>query len=528
MNNLVENLRSLGAARLVALGMAAAAVTGLLLLLALRAGSAPMGLLYGRLSLADAGRMTQVLDGAHIPYTLTAGGRSIMVPSTRVPAARLLLARQGLPSGGTVGYSIFDHRQGLFTSRFRNRIDETRALEGELARTISAIQGVAGVRVHIVLPNRSAFATTAPPASAAILLAMRGAARLDRTSVDTILNLVIAAVPNLRPRDVVIADTRGRLLAHHGNTGNLAISGPEALRIAMEKRIAHEAEAILIPGLGAGNVHAQATVVMNFDTSRETVNSFDPNQQVARSEQSTTDTRSSTHAAPTVSVANNLPGAQPASQGAGSQQKRQQDTTNYEIGNTVRTTLHTAPSIARISLAVMVADVATKNKNGIVTYASRSKAQLAQIDALVKSAIGFDAKRGDSVTIVSMRMPMQTVLPPVPGSAAHSLMQTLLSPETLSGLTQTLVLALVALLAVLLVFRPVMLRLTAAPPTPEPAALPGTAVPELAPPEASASAVPRIEGLVPAASLRSLADLVEHHPDETLSIIRAWLAESTG
>lgn len=534
MTNLLDNLRSLGAARLVALGLAAAAVAGLLMMLALRAGSPPMGLLYGQLNLADAGRMTAVLDGAHIPYSLTAGGHTIMVPATRVDRARLLLARQGLPSGGSVGYEIFDHQQGLFTSRFRNRIDETRALEGELARTIGAIDGIAGVRVHLVLPERSAFMTNPPPASAAILLAMKGAARLDRASVDTILNLVVAAVPDLKPHDVVIADTEGRLLAHDGDTGDATATGPEALRIAAEKRIAHEAEAILAPSLGAGNVHAQASVVMNFDTTRETVNSFDPNQQVARSEQTVADSSNDTRPSPTVSVANNLPGAQPQNTGSGSQKKHNEDTTNYEIGSTVRTTVHTAPSIARVSLAVMVADVATKQKNGTITYTPRSPADLARIDSLVKSAIGFDAKRGDTVTIVSMRVPAPAGLAPQAGSATHSLLQTVLAPETLAGLTQTLVLALVALLAVLLVFRPVMLRLIVPPPasaqTLAPVPLASRALPELpAPAEAAgAQGAPRLDASLPAASLKNLADLVEHHPDETLSIIRAWLAESAG
>jgi flagellar M-ring protein FliF len=188
--------------------------------------------------------------------------------------------------------------------------------------------------------------------------------------------------------------------------------------------------------------------------------------------------------------------------------------------------------VARISLAVMVADVATREKDGSIAYAPRPQAELDQIAALVKSAIGYDAKRGDSVTIVSMRVPEDAGFATPPESTVHSLVQMLLSPDTLTGLAQTLVLALVALLAVLLVFRPVMLRLTAAAHAPAPASLPpnASALPELAPPaEASlASPVPRIEGVVPAASLKNLADLVEHHPDETLSIIRAWLAESTG
>jgi flagellar M-ring protein FliF len=269
---------------------------------------------------------------------------------------------------------------------------------------------------------------------------------------------------------------------------------------------------------------------MNFDTTKETVDSFNPDQQVPRSTQTVSDDRSSTQSTPTVSVANNLPGAQPASQGAGSREKRQEETTNFEIGHDVRTVVHDTPDVARISLAVMVADVATRQKDGSITYAPRPQAELDQIAALVKTAIGYDAKRGDNVTIVSMRMPEDAGFASKPDSAVHSLVQMLLSPDTLTGLAQTLVLALVALLAVLLVFRPVMLRLTAAAPAPTPAALPASAagLPELAAPAdaGQVASMPRIEGAVPAASLKNLADLVEHHPDETLSIIRAWLAES--
>ena len=158
MNALVEGLRALGPARLAAMGAVALGMLGMLALMVLRGGTEQMALLYGDLDLRDSAQVVEQLTRRHIPYRIAGNGSQILVPADQVPDARLMLAKDGLPTGGSVGYEIFDRSDGLATTEFQQKINETRALEGELARTIRTMQGVRGVRVHLVLPRREPFA----------------------------------------------------------------------------------------------------------------------------------------------------------------------------------------------------------------------------------------------------------------------------------------------------------------------------------------------------------------------------------
>ncbi len=179
------------------MGGVAVATLGLLAFLALRGGE-PMALLYADLDLKEAGQITDQLDHAHITHQEDGSGTRIMVPANEVARARLLLAKAGLPSGGSLGYEIFDRGDSMTASQFQQNINETRALEGELERSIRMINGVRGVRVHLVLPRREPFAREKPEAQASVLLTMAGASRLDREGVQAVLNLVAAAVPGLK------------------------------------------------------------------------------------------------------------------------------------------------------------------------------------------------------------------------------------------------------------------------------------------------------------------------------------------
>ncbi|HUA78112.1 MAG TPA: flagellar basal-body MS-ring/collar protein FliF, partial [Acetobacteraceae bacterium] len=340
MNALLTGLKSLGPMRLAALGVVGVGMLALFALLALSRGSGPMGLLYGDLSLTQAAQITDQLGAQHIPYRLAAGGQAIYIPDADVPRARLMLAAKGLPSDGTVGFEIFDHLNSLTTSQFVETIDETRALEGELERTIAAIDGVRAVRVNLVLPHRAPFAADEQPARASVLLTMQGAAILDREGVQAILNLVAAAVPGLKPENIAIVDSRGELLSRAGApVGDLGEAhSAEAMQEAVAMRLSHAVEAMLDQSLGPGEARADASVVMNFDQIRQTTDQYDPNGQVARSEQTIQSSDTNATQPQTVTVQNNLPHAAAASgPPTGSVQKRQEDTTNYEISRTVRT-----------------------------------------------------------------------------------------------------------------------------------------------------------------------------------------------
>ncbi|MBN8903008.1 MAG: flagellar M-ring protein FliF, partial [Rhodospirillales bacterium] len=407
MKSLLDGFKALGPARLAALGAVALGMLTLLALLALRSGSTDqMALLYGDLDLRDSAQVVEHLARRHIPYRLAGQGSQVLVPTDQVAEARLSLARDGLPSGGSVGYELFDRGDSLAFTDFQQKINETRALEGELARTIRAMRGVRAVRVHLVLPRREPFARDRQDAQASVLLTMSGAQRLDKEGVQAILNLVAAAVPGLRPQNVAIVDSRGDLLARAGEPVSqlsAALTGEE-IRRGTELRLARAVEEMLERSLGPGRVRAEAAVRMNFDKVSETQERYDPDGQVTRSSQTVQANSKNTEASQAVTVQNNLPNADAGNQnGAGSQENRQEETTNYEISRTVRTLLREQPQLDRISLAVMVDGVETTGPDGKRTWQPRPAEDLDRIANLVRSAIGYDEKRGDHVEVVSMR-----------------------------------------------------------------------------------------------------------------------------
>jgi flagellar M-ring protein FliF len=559
MNALLSGLKGLGAPRLAALGAVAFAMMGLLTVLALRNPGERMALLYGDLDLREAGQIADVLDRQKVPHQLGAGGGEILVPAGDVARARLLLAKEGLPTGGSIGYEIFDRGDNLTASQFQQTLNQSRALEGELARTIRTIQGVRAARVHLVLPKREPFSRDRQDAQAAVLLTMSGQAQLDREGVRAIANLVAAAVPGLRPQHVTISDTRGNLLARPGDFSGptAAAQNNEELRSATEQRVARAVEEMLERSLGPGRVRAEASIDFNYEQVHETQERYDPDGQVVRSTQTVSNNSKSSEAANTVTVQNNLPNADAGTNGAGTQEQHQEETTNYEIAKTIRTLVRDQPSIAHISMAVMVDGTRDKDKSGAIAWHERSPEELERIARLVRTAIGYDEKRGDKVEVVTLRFADDadgTDSTPKPAAFLG------LERPDLLRLGQTGIFGVVALLALLFVLRPMVSRLTVVPPAlaapnaaglidgpagmddgdtrPRSLAPPGPNFPALTGPsgqqqmaqgmaslleDESMVNIANVEGQLRASSIRRVADLVEKHPDESLSIVRAWM-----
>ena len=542
MAALLEGFKALGVGRLIAMAAVAGAMLLMLAVLAFRgSGGERMALLYADMDLREAGQVAELLDHDHIAHEVGPDGTRISVPASEVPRARLLLAKEGLPSGGSIGYEIFDRGDALTASQFQQAINQTRALEGELARSIRMISGVRGARVHLVLPKREPFARDRIEAQASVVLTMAGAARMDREGVQSVLNLVSSAVPGLRPQNIGIIDSRGNLLARAGEGAAPADAAAE-LRTATEQRLSRAVEDMLERTVGPGRVRAETAVEMDYDQVHETQEKFDPEGKVERSTQNNTSTNKTTEASSSVSVANNLPNADAGTNPAGSQEQRTEETTNYEIGKTIRTTVRDQPLIRRISLAVMVDQVAVKGTDGNTTWQDRTPDELGRIAALARSAIGYDEKRGDKVEVVSLRF----AEPDVPVDAPKpSLLGLPLDKADLMRLGQTGLLAVVAVLALLLVLRPMVIRLTTNPLaiTAESAGLavgaPGatgggeamTAVKGGAPlaiagPGGSAEDmvnIGNVEGAMRASSLRHVAGLVEKNPEESLAVMRSWM-----
>lgn len=405
MKDLLAGLKGLGRKQLAALGGAAVLLFAALGFFGFYNSTENMSLLYGDLNLTEAAEMVDDLAKEHITTKTSADGTRIYVPRNRVASARLMLAKAGLPSGGAVGYELFDKSATLTTTQFEQNINETRALEGELERSVRLLQGVRNVRVHLVLPHRDLFATQTSPSQASVVLDIGRAGRISADAVQAIQNLVAAAVPGLRPQNISIVDTRGDVLARPGEGDGppgLA-SSMEKMQIAEEQRLAQAVEDMLAPTLGAGHVRARASVTMDTNEVHETEESYDPNQQVLRSQQTSSEKTSNTETNPNTSVGNNLPNADAGQNRTGSSTDRQDETDNYEIGKRVKVMSQTRPHVARINLAVMVDGTVTKDKDGHNVWKPLSDEQIKQITMLAETAIGYDKERGDKVNVVSMR-----------------------------------------------------------------------------------------------------------------------------
>jgi flagellar M-ring protein FliF len=548
MGGLIAGLKALGVVRLAAMGGVAVAVLGLLAALGMRANEPQMAPLFGELESRDAGAVVAALDRARVPYKLSGGGSTILAPVDQIPRLRLMLAREGLPAGGAVGWEIFDRGDSLTTTPFQQDLNRLRAMEGELARSIRTIQGVRGARVHLVLPRREPFSRSQGEAQASVVLTMAGAQRLDREGVQAVLHLVATGVPGLRPANVSIVDSRGELLARGGQ----ALSGPagaatqDELRRVQEVRLSRAVEEMLERSLGLGRVRVETTVEMDFDRVETREERFDPENQVARSTQSTQEQNRGAEPAPTT-VAGNLPGTEAATPGGASTESKTEETTNYEIGRTTRNVVRDQPVLKRVSVAVLVDGVSEPGEGGTLRWRDRTPEELARLTSLVKSAVGFNEQRGDRVEVVSMRF----AAPPEGGSdAPASFMGLDFSAPMITRLAESALLALVALAAILLLGKPMVGRLTATL-VPAPAgalaegggtaavagALPGStarAEGQAALPGQSGGAaalagaeemisLSHVEGQLKASSIAALAEMVSKHPEESVGVMRRWL-----
>ncbi|MFC0386654.1 flagellar basal-body MS-ring/collar protein FliF [Muricoccus vinaceus] len=544
---LVASLRALGPVRLAVLGLIGALTLGILSFLALRTSSVPMGLLYGGLEQRDAGQVVAALDRARVPYRLGGGGSEILVAEDQIPRLRLMLARDGLPAGGSIGYEIFDRQNSLTTTPFQQDVNRLRAMEGELARSIRALDGVSAARVHLAMPRREAFSRERSEAQASVVLQMRGVQRLDREGVQAVLHLVASAVPGLKPQNIAVVDGRGELLsrgAATGGAGGLAQT-QEEMRRAQEMRMSRSIEEMLERILGAGRVRAEATIEMDHDRVQVTEERFDPENQVARSQNSVNASNRSGEPQ-NVSVANQLPGAPaPQNNGPQSQESRQEETTNFEIGRTTRNTLREQPAVRRLSVAVLVDDVreAPETAGAPPRYRERTQDELARITALVRGAIGFNEARGDRLEVVSLRFVDPGLAQEGEAGAAGFLGMPSLTPSLTARLIESSLFALVALIALLLVARPLsksLMRDVALRQNKLPA---GTASALIASGPAEAVAGPAnslavidaeddqamidlamVNGSIRASSLHNITQIIEKNPDETLAVLRRWLA----
>jgi len=559
MNPIAELIRQLGPVRLAALAATGIAVLGFFIFLSSRLSTGGMALLYGDLDPQDSGQIIQTLQSKNIPYDIKAGGKQIFVPGDQVLQLRVSLAESGLPGGGSVGYEIFDNNQGIGTTNFVQNINLVRALEGELARTIGAMRNVRGARVHLVMPRRELFSREKQEASASVVLQVQSSSRLNSEQVQAIQHLIAAAVPSMDPQKISVLDDRGQLLARGNGDSNSAAAGTaDEMRVGFENRMRQAIIELLERTVGLNRVRAEINAEIDYDRVVENAEIFDPDSQVARSTQTVQENENSSENddQDTVTVQNNLPETEATAAGIGtsaaSQVSRTEETVNFEITKTIRNRVKESGQIKRLSVAVLVDGKYIENEDGDKVWQPRAADELAQLETLVKSAVGFNEQRGDSVEIVNMQFVKLEPLEFDDGSLFLGI-----SKEEFMQLAEILVLAVVGLLVILLVVRPVLTRLFESMPTAlaggQAGALgdqEGVALAQLTGPEATADMaelleedeeevedeslldqmidINQVEGRVRASSLKQIGEIVDKHPEEAIAIVRNWMYQEGG
>lgn len=559
MGSLLQTLQKLGPVRLVAIGVALVAIIGFFIFVATRLTSPSFGLLYADLDVKDSAQVVSKLDAMGVPYEIKGDGSSIMVPQDQVARLRLTMAETGIPHGASIGYEVFDKPEGLGTTNFVQGINEMRALEGELERTIGTISIIENARVHLVLPKRELFTRDRQDPSASIVLKVRGNTTLSKGQVVAIQNLVATAVSGLRPNHISIIDQNGNLLARGTDDPNQAFGGSttaEEQRVAYENRLSRSVEEMLDRSIGYGHVRVDVNADMDFDKVTTNQESYDPDGQVVRSTQTMTEANQDNDAGDNpVTVQTNLPDGAQAQGGAGSGTKskhnRNEETTNYEITKKITSLTRETGVVKRLSVAVLVDGTYKLNADGVHDYSARAPEELTQLTKLVQSAIGFDEKRGDKVEVVNMRFAAPA--DEVPEAPAIFMG---LNKADLFRAAETLVLAIVAVLVILLVVRPLVTRAletaretalaqqralaeqamggagALAGPMGAMGALagpggPGTALAEMEMEDESMIDISQVEGRVRASSMKKIGEIVDKHPEEAVAIIRSWMYQAS-
>ena len=516
----------------------AVALVGFFGFIIMRVTTPQMTTLFTDLSMEDSSSIIKELDRQAIPYEMRSDGAIIMVPKDRVTRLRMKLAEGGLPKGGGVGYEIFDKSDTLGSTSFVQNINKLRALEGELARTIRAIDRIQAARVHLVLPERPLFSRETPEPSASIVLRVRGA--LEPQQVRAIRHLVASAVNGLKPQRISIVDETGRLLAD-GSAADAANGGmtSDERRVNFERRLRGEVESIVSSVVGAGRARVQLSADFDYNKVTQTSDTFDPEGRVLRSSQTREESSTSAdNKDGQVTVNNELPGNQRQDNAPSSnrdESKKTEETNNYEISRTTKTEVTEAGRVNRISVAVLVDGTYTKNGKGETVYQARDKEQLDRIAALVRSAIGFDQKRGDHVEVVNLRFAEAPMAQPI-NEPAGLLGMVQFTKDDIMNLIEMVVMMLLALVVLFMVVRPLVKRILSPEARPQ-ADAPTPALPEPAPAQpAGQNLVPgnaaaqmidvaQVQGQVHAQSVHRVGELAERNPTETVSIIRQLLTE---
>lgn len=539
---------------LLLVGVAAAVAAGVGVVLWSQGPS--YSLLYGNLGDADKAQVVASLDQSAIPYRLEPGTGAVLVPSDKVSEARMKLASKGLPESG--GYSLMDKDPGFGVSQFMESARYQHAVETELGRTIASLKPVEGARVHLAIPQQSAFVRDKREASASVFLQMKSGRRLEREQIASIINLVASSIPDMDPNQVTVIDSQGRLLSSPDRDGEVA-QREQQIEIArrMEEDYSQRIESLLTPILGSGRVKAQVVAQVEMSATEEAREQYRPDSQILRSEQTSEESSrvgansaqgvpgalsnqppqggAIAQAAPAAAATPaagaaaapgagaTAPGAQVAAAAAAAaaspENSNRQATRNYELDRTVAYTKNPAGKLQRLSVAVLVDNMRNTDKDGNTTEEPLSEEQMERLKTLVKDAVGFDEKRGDTVSVVNQGFRTEPVS--VPEIEKPSILEQPIIREVariVAGLV-------IVVLLLVMVVRPLIRGLT---PPPRPVLVAASpSMPQLPSPEAQAPVAtplpPPMPGVPFEQQLETAKSIVTQDAPRVAQVLKEWV-----
>ncbi|MGV8933246.1 MAG: flagellar basal-body MS-ring/collar protein FliF [Gallionellaceae bacterium] len=416
-SNLKSALKQIGPVQLLSMLVFVSAFVAIVAGMWMWGQTADYNVLYSNLSDRDGGAIIESLQQQNIPYKFAEGGGALLVPSDKVHETRLRLASQGLPKGGTVGFELMEN-QKFGTSQFLEQVNYQRSLEGELARSVQTLGAVQTARVHLAIPKQTVFVKEQQKPTASVVVSLYPGRSLDAGQVNAIVHLISSSVPNMPAGGVTVVDQSGTLLSslHEGGSD----AALDATQLKYERQIEQDyirrIEDIVAPLIGAQNVRAQVTADIDFTQAEQTAESFKPNLQTNQSSVRSTQIEESKNGVnspagvpgalsnqpPVPATAPIVLAASAVTGGSGeSSSQHKEATTNYEVDRTIRYTKLPQSSIRRLSVAVLINNRTTTDSKGKAISIPFTPAELAQLNTLVKNAMGFNAQRGDSLNVLN-------------------------------------------------------------------------------------------------------------------------------
>ncbi|MGJ8621003.1 MAG: flagellar basal-body MS-ring/collar protein FliF [Methylophilaceae bacterium] len=391
--------------------------------------------LFSNFTDKDGGAIVAALDKMNVPYKLSDSGTAIMVPAAQVHQARLKLASEGLPKGGNIGFELLE-KQKFGVSQFVEQVNFQRGLEGELERSIQAIDTVESAIIHLAIPKQSVFVRDQQKPTASVLLNVLPGRHLDANQVSAVVHLVASSVPNLPTANVTVVDQNGNLLSDTAKKPGAQNLDPAQLKYVdeLQQNIARRVESIIAPIVGTGNVRAEASVEVDFTTTEQAAEIYKPNQNTT--DVAVRSMQSNESQVVDGAGATGVPGAlsnQPpedatapivAEEGEATTaaatvtpvKSQKNTTTNFEVDKTVRYVQQAMGGVKRINVAVVVNNMPVVDAEGKTTYRPLTDAEKQQINDLARQAMGFNQERGDALAVVNSVFAQAAVepLPEVP------------------------------------------------------------------------------------------------------------------